>query len=149
MNAMIRGKVQRANQADSEWVIFLIATLFFILWTVPARAHIADGDRVLTDWHLRWDVISALVIFATLSVGAQNTTQTQYLSGTGANHTVPWDFFCTGGHNSGYWTKIAVPSCWELQGFGNYNYAAAMAYALFLVIAIITFIQFKLFGEKD
>jgi multiple sugar transport system permease protein len=34
-------------------------------------------------------------------------------------------------------------------GFGNYNYAAAMAYALFLVIAIITFIQFKLFGEKD
>jgi multiple sugar transport system permease protein len=34
-------------------------------------------------------------------------------------------------------------------GFGNYNYAAAMAYALFLVIALITFIQFKLFGEKD
>ena len=23
---------------------------------------------------------------------------------------------------SGKWTKIAVPSCWELQGFGNYNY---------------------------
>ena len=20
------------------------------------------------------------------------------------------------------WTKIGVPSCWELQGFGNYNY---------------------------
>jgi len=34
-------------------------------------------------------------------------------------------------------------------GFGNYSYAAAMAYTLFLVIAVITFIQFKLFGEKD
>jgi multiple sugar transport system permease protein len=34
-------------------------------------------------------------------------------------------------------------------GFGNYSYASAMAYTLFLVIAVITFIQFKLFGEKD
>jgi multiple sugar transport system permease protein len=34
-------------------------------------------------------------------------------------------------------------------GFGNYSYAAAMAYTLFLVIAVITFIQFKLFGQKD
>lgn len=24
--------------------------------------------------------------------------------------------------NSKKWTKIGVPSCWELQGFGNYNY---------------------------
>jgi hypothetical protein len=24
--------------------------------------------------------------------------------------------------NSGKWTTIGVPSCWELQGFGNYNY---------------------------
>ncbi|MES2332169.1 MAG: glycoside hydrolase family 2 TIM barrel-domain containing protein [Bacteroidota bacterium] len=48
--------------------------------------------------------------------------QVQYLSGTGSDHTVDWDFFCTGGRQSGYWTKIAVPSCWELQGFGNYNY---------------------------
>jgi hypothetical protein len=46
----------------------------------------------------------------------------QYLSGTGSDHTVNWDFFCTGGRQSGYWTKIPVPSCWELQGFGNYNY---------------------------
>jgi hypothetical protein len=48
--------------------------------------------------------------------------QIQYLSGTGSDKTVNWDFFCTGGQQSGYWTKIAVPSCWELQGFGNYNY---------------------------
>lgn len=45
-----------------------------------------------------------------------------YLSGTGSDHTVAWDFYCTGGRNSGFWTKIQVPSCWEQQGFGNYNY---------------------------
>jgi len=50
------------------------------------------------------------------------TKQIQYLSGTGSDHTVAWDFFCTGGRQSGFWTKIQVPSCWEQQGFGNYNY---------------------------
>ena len=49
-------------------------------------------------------------------------TRRQYLSGTGADDTVQWDFFCTGGNNSGRWTKIGVPSCWELQGFGTYQY---------------------------
>lgn len=49
-------------------------------------------------------------------------TETVYLSGTDAANTVPWDFYCTEGQNSGRWTKIAVPSNWELQGFGNYNY---------------------------
>ena len=35
---------------------------------------------------------------------------------------VQWDFLCTDGRNSGQWTKIGVPSCWELQGFGTYQY---------------------------
>ena len=48
--------------------------------------------------------------------------EVRYLSGTDNKHTVEWDFFCTGGRNSGYWTKIAVPSHWEQQGFGSYNY---------------------------
>jgi hypothetical protein len=46
----------------------------------------------------------------------------QYLSGTDNEKTVTWDFFCTGGRKSGYWTTIQVPSCWEQQGFGAYNY---------------------------
>ena len=49
-------------------------------------------------------------------------TQLQYLSGHGCDDMVEWDFFCTGGNNSGKWTKIGVPSCWELQGFGTYQY---------------------------
>ncbi len=36
--------------------------------------------------------------------------------------TVPWEFFCSQGRNSGYWTNIAVPSCWETQGFGTFRY---------------------------
>ena len=52
-------------------------------------------------------------------------TQKLYLSGTGGDQTVDWDFFCTSGMNAGKWTKIAVPSCWELQGFGKYDYGFA------------------------
>lgn len=31
-------------------------------------------------------------------------------------------FYCTEGQNSGQWTQIRVPSCWEMEGFGTYNY---------------------------
>ncbi|HEX3008463.1 MAG TPA: beta-galactosidase, partial [Bacteroidales bacterium] len=49
-------------------------------------------------------------------------TEKIYLSGTGYGHTVTWDFYCSGGSNSGKWSKIEVPSQWELQGFGEYTY---------------------------
>ena len=52
---------------------------------------------------------------------AQETIR-QYLSGQDGEHTVPWDFICSDGRNSGVWTNIAVPSCWELQGFGKFRY---------------------------
>lgn len=59
--------------------------------------------------------LSAIFIFS-------QQKEIKYLSGTDNKHTVDWDFFCTGGRNSGYWTKIQVPSQWEQQGFGSYNY---------------------------
>ena len=62
-----------------------------------------------------------IIIFAFISVRAQKT-EVQYLSGPDKDHTVQWDFFCTHGMNSGKWSKIAVPSNWELQGFGSYLY---------------------------
>lgn len=52
----------------------------------------------------------------------EKMTIVKYLSGTGKDNTVPWDFYCSAGRNSKKWTKIQVPSCWEQQGFGNYNY---------------------------
>lgn len=60
-------------------------------------------------------------MFISFGLHAQ-TTEIKYLSGYDAGHTVQWDFFCTGGRNSMEWKKINVPSCWEQQGFGNYNY---------------------------
>lgn len=56
------------NKKTTGWVVRFIATLVLILWTAPARAHIADGDNLLTDWHWRWDVISVLIVFATLYI---------------------------------------------------------------------------------
>ena len=53
---------------------------------------------------------------------AQPETQVVYLSGTGFKNTVEWDFFCSNGANSGTWSKIDVPSQWELEGFGEYTY---------------------------
>ncbi len=46
----------------------------------------------------------------------------QYLSGTDNENTVSWNFYCTGGRNADHWTTIEVPSHWEQQGFGIYNY---------------------------
>ena len=66
-------------------------------------------------------LLCSLLFFYGQRAAAQQK-QTQYLSGTGNDHTVTWDFFCTGGRNSGYWTRIQVPSHWEQQGFGTYNY---------------------------
>jgi len=49
-------------------------------------------------------------------------TQILYLSGQGKDDPMTWEFHCTAGRNSGRWTTIGVPSNWELQGFGSYNY---------------------------
>ena len=49
-------------------------------------------------------------------------TEIKYLSGTGSDDTVPWEFYCSDGMKSKEWTSIQVPSCWELQGYGSYNY---------------------------
>ncbi len=73
-------------------------------------------------------ILSTIILFATILFSnpvvlqAQTKTQIQYLSGTDKDNTVDWNFYCSEGMNSGEWAKIGVPSCWELQGFGNYNY---------------------------
>ena len=61
-------------------------------------------------------------VFTLLFAQANLETQRMYLSGRGCDDMVQWDFMCTDGRNSGKWTKIGVPSCWELQGFGTYQY---------------------------
>lgn len=62
-----------------------------------------------------------LFILLQLQVFAQKT-EVIYLSGKGKDDGVKWDFKVSEGMNAGKWSKISVPSNWELQGFGNYNY---------------------------
>jgi hypothetical protein len=69
-------------------------------------------------------IITLFLLFGGLNSQARET-ETMYLSGTDSNNTVDWQFFCTEGNNSGYWTTIPVPSNWEQHGFGTYNYGHA------------------------
>ena len=64
---------------------------------------------------------AALLILANASTFAQKT-EVQFLSGHGKDDAVPWNFFCTSGANSGYWTNLPVPSQWDVKGFGTLNY---------------------------
>ena len=66
-------------------------------------------------------VSACFLLFFSLCVYAQKT-ETLYLSGKGLGNTITWNFFCSNGHKSGKWSKIEVPSQWELQGFGEYTY---------------------------
>ena len=70
---------------------------------------------------MKFLILCLLLVFCPLETFAQTTT-VQYLSGTDKERTVLWDFRCSQGRKSGVWTKIPVPSNWELQGFGSYNY---------------------------
>ena len=73
----------------------------------------------------RFFFLTAMTLACCLGTQAQPSdvnTHRQYLSGTGCDDVVEWNFKCTDGRNSGQWTKIGVPSCWELQGFGTYQY---------------------------
>jgi hypothetical protein len=69
-------------------------------------------------------IFFSFLLFAFVPSSAQQTEKV-YLSGTGSNDGVMWQFFCTGGMNANKWSSIAVPSCWELQGFGKYDYGFA------------------------
>lgn len=67
-------------------------------------------------------VLTFCLCFVWVSFSNAQTTQTKYLSGKGKDDGILWDFFVTEGMNAGKWSKIPVPSNWEMYGFGKYNY---------------------------
>ena len=71
-----------------------------------------------------WRRIALEFLLAAGLVPATQAQETQrlYLSGHDKDDAVPWNFFCTTGAHSGYWTNLPVPSCWELHGFGTIHY---------------------------
>jgi hypothetical protein len=70
-----------------------------------------------------------LAVFAAPTFGANPQTLVLPLSGMGEAGEAPvyWDFKLDAGRGSGpikgkEWSRVAVPSCWEQQGFGAYYY---------------------------
>jgi hypothetical protein len=78
----------------SGWRIAILLISFGLVWPVPVHVQPAASPE----------------------------TAVLFLSGHGPEDAVNWDFLCTSGRKSRVWTTIPVPSCWELQGFGTYNY---------------------------
>lgn len=73
--------------------------------------------------HIIRRALLALGICSALNMQAQAPHPERiYLSGTGTDYTRTWEFYCSKGQNSGKWKSIEVPSCWKLQGFGEYTY---------------------------
>ena len=61
-----------------------------------------------------------IILFISISFAQQ--TEVVYLSGQDADSPVDWEFMVSKGMKANIWTTIPVPSNWELQGFGAYNY---------------------------
>ena len=68
--------------------------------------------------------LAALPLSLCVLVANAGTTEILPLSAMGKDGEAPvyWNFQLDSGRGSGKWTRIAVPSCWEQQGFGAYYY---------------------------
>jgi hypothetical protein len=72
--------------------------------------------------YFKFYLLTLLILVNAVLCVAQSTKEKQFLSGKDNVNTVEWDFWVSGGRKAGKWSKIAVPSHWEQQGFGSYNY---------------------------
>ncbi|RMH22948.1 MAG: glycoside hydrolase family 2 [Acidobacteria bacterium] len=71
----------------------------------------------------RWRrlLAAALLLVGPAGAVAQESERLD-LSGRGHGDVRRWEFRCDAGRGCGAWTTIAVPSQWELEGFGHYDY---------------------------
>ena len=72
---------------------------------------------------IKYSSIQLILLFLIpgFSLNAQETKKIM-LSGKDFEHQVKWDFKVTAGQNGEKWSKINVPSNWELEGYGTYTY---------------------------
>ena len=110
------------------------------LQTVPAEMHEAAAIDGAGAWG-RFRHITLPLLRPTMLFGA-------VITGIGYLQFFEEPFVMTQGGPLDKTLSVAYYA-YNQFGFGNYSYAAAMAYTLFLVIAVVTFLQFKLLGEKD
>ena len=102
--------------------------------TGQAPVAVAEGEpiRQSHDWgqHLHdFHDHAYLSEIGPASAGPDSPTETwvQYLSGTDKDNTVDWDFYVTKWGKTQQWSRLPVPSCWEMHGFGLVTYYDAQS----------------------
>ena len=110
------------------------------LQTVPAEMHEAAAIDGAGAWG-RFRHITLPMLRPTILFGA-------VITGIGYLQFFEEPFVMTQGGPLDKTLSVAYYA-YNQFGFGNYSYAAAMSYVLFVVIALVTFLQFKWLGEKD
>ena len=126
----------------SAWRNMGMLVIIFLagLQTVPAEMHEAAAIDGAGAWG-RFRHITLPMLRPTLLFGA-------VITGIGYLQFFEEPFVMTQGGPLDKTLSVAYYA-YNQFGFGNYSYAAAMSYVLFLVIAVVTFLQFKWLGEKD
>ena len=121
-----------------------IGTLIIIflagLQGVPTSLHEAAALDGANGWE-RFRYITLPTIRPTLLFGA-------VITGIGYLQFFEEPFVMTQGGplNS---TRSVAFYIYDQFGFGNYGYAAAMSYLLFIAIILLTLIQFRFLGERE
>jgi hypothetical protein len=119
LNAPVRGDTNRGEKSTTPVVYNAHIRSSF------SRNYSLFFDRnisIMSKYDKKGTLFFLLFTLFLINVKAQQTV-VQYLSGTDKDHTVQWDFMVNNGRNSGKWSTIPVPSCWEMQGFGTYSYS--------------------------
>jgi multiple sugar transport system permease protein len=121
-----------------------IGTLIIIflagLQAVPTSLHEAAALDGAGAWQ-RFRYITVPTIRPTLLFGA-------VITGIGYLQFFEEPFVMTRGGPLDSTLSVAF-HVYNQFGFGNYGYAAAMSYVLFLAIVLLTLLQFRVLGERD
>lgn len=121
-----------------------IGTLIIIflagLQAVPTSLHEAAALDGAGAWQ-RFRFITLPTVRPTLLFGA-------VITGIGYVQFFEEPFVMTQGGPLNSTLSVAYQT-YNQFGFGNYGYAAAMSYVLFLAVVVLTVVQFRLLGERD
>jgi len=119
---------------------FLMVIFLAGLQTIPAEMKEAAEIDGATAWQ-RFRFITLPMLRPTLLFGG-------VITGIGYLQFFEEAFVMTSGGPLDA-TRSLTYFTYDQFTFGNYGYAAAASYLLFLAVVLLTVIQFKVFGEKD
>lgn len=121
-----------------------IGTLIIIflagLQSVPTSLHEAAALDGAGTWQ-RFRYITVPTLRPTLLFGA-------VITGIGYVQFFEEPFVMTQGGPLNSTLSVAFQT-YNQFGFGNYGYAAAMSYVLFLAVVLLTLVQFRVLGDRD